>query len=363
MAEVLFRDGKELLARKEYARACPKLAESYRLDPATGTLLALAVCHEREGKLASAWGEYSDAASRAHVERRADRESAARARAADLEQHYSTLTIVLSDGSPVPGLEIRRNGATVANAWLGTAVPVDGGSIVIEATAPGHPPWRAQIAIAASGDRLTVTIPPFEQGVAAARPSTSAPASPPASAPAPASGPAPAPIFAPAPAYAPVPAAAPAPAPAPAPTYAPAPGPPPAPAPPPAPPNPAPASHGGGLSPVQVAGVTIGALGVVGIGVGAAFAFVAMQKNDDSRSQCVGDLCTDVGKKSRQDALTAGNVATAGFIGGPVLAAAGLAMILLGHHRESALGPSAASIEAYPVVGPGAFGGGVRGTF
>ena len=72
-AERLFGEGKSALEAGHYAEACPKLAESQSLDPAAGTLLALGLCHEGEGKTATAWRELRQALEASQRAGRKDR--------------------------------------------------------------------------------------------------------------------------------------------------------------------------------------------------------------------------------------------------------------------------------------------------
>src|SRR5258708_39182856 len=72
LAEMLYRQGRALVAEGKAAEACPKFAESYRLDATTRTLLNPASCHKTQGKLATAMPEFSRSRSLGRRDRRLD---------------------------------------------------------------------------------------------------------------------------------------------------------------------------------------------------------------------------------------------------------------------------------------------------
>jgi len=140
VAEMLFFTARGLMEAGRYSEACTKLAESHRLDAASGTLLNLAVCHESEGRIASAWGEFRQALSDARKANRADREELAKEHIAKLEPELPFLTIVVPEFVRVKDLEILRNGVVLGSGGWGTELPIDPGKVEIIARAPGFLP-------------------------------------------------------------------------------------------------------------------------------------------------------------------------------------------------------------------------------
>jgi hypothetical protein len=310
-AEALFQEGRALLLEEKVDLACPKLESSYQIDPATGTLMALALCHEKQGKLASAWAEYTDVIGRSRREGREDREQGARERATALRPRLSTLRIQVSDATAATaGLEIRRDRVVQSRGVWNSGVPVDGGSHVVEVTAPGRKTWKANVAVKAEGDAATLTVPELETASSA-----------------------------PAPAAATVDAPA---APAAAETRADEPSKP--------------------FGTLEWTGIGTGAAGVVVLGVGAYFLATALGERSDSEKDCKGNLCNEAGLATREDMVGHGNVATGLGIGGAVLIGAGVTLYLVGR-SSGGDAPPQASVSLSLCAQPRGAGAGVVGAF
>jgi hypothetical protein len=159
LAETLYRQARELAAAGKFAEACPKFAESYRLDPGTGTLLNLASCHEALGKIATAWLEYNEALVQSRRDRMQRRIDYAEEHIAALEPKLSRLTITLAAETDRDGLELRIDGVLVGAEALGAATPLDPGTHTIAAQATGKKPWSSNIEIGAVADQQTLVIP------------------------------------------------------------------------------------------------------------------------------------------------------------------------------------------------------------
>jgi hypothetical protein len=161
-AEVLFRQGRELLVAGKIAEACDAFEESQKLETAVTTLLNLAGCRETLGQLATAWGLFLDAARQTRVASDAGMQrlhDVAQARAEKLEPRVSRLTINVPMKNQFDGLEITRASERVSAGLWNRPLPVDGGTYTISARAPGANQWSTQVTVAAERDIKTVDIP------------------------------------------------------------------------------------------------------------------------------------------------------------------------------------------------------------
>lgn len=175
LAQSLFEQGKKLMGQERYAEACSKLQESQRLDPSGGTVLNLALCREREGKLATAWADFKTALSFARRDGRQDRVGAAEEHIAKLEPRLPKLTVEALD--PAKKQKISIDETELRQGAWGIPMAVDPGSHVIHAEAPGKKPWETTIEIAVAA-RETVEVPALATDEAAAGEAVSTPAIP-----------------------------------------------------------------------------------------------------------------------------------------------------------------------------------------
>jgi serine/threonine-protein kinase len=273
LAEKLFSDARDLMAKGQYAEACAKLVDSERLDPAVGTLLNLAECFEKSNRTASAWAIYREAESAATRRGQQKRAQFAAGRAQALAPNLAYLVI---DAPPPPsapaGLEVACDDKPLGGSF-GAALPFDAGVHKVVAKAPGKKPWSTSVELADKAT-LHVAVPALED----------APAEPP---------PAPVIVLAPPPRES---------------------GPPPGQA-------------------QRVTGIVAGAVGLVGVGLGSYFGLRAKSANDEAEaSHCDPTTCDQAGEDLKHDARSRATASTVAFLGGGLLLVAGAIVYFTAPH-------------------------------
>lgn len=161
LAQALFEEGRAAIAAGRIDEACAKFSESYRIEQSAGTLLNLALCHEKQGKMASAYVELNESISRAIKDGRPERERTAREHIALVTPKLSRLAVSVVSEARVPGVVVKIDGVAIGEPAWGVAAPVDPGEHVVEATAPGKRPFKAIVKVGRDGDNAKIDIPPF----------------------------------------------------------------------------------------------------------------------------------------------------------------------------------------------------------
>jgi hypothetical protein len=155
-AEALFEAGRDALESGDYETACAKFGESQRLDPAAGTLMNLAACNEKRGRLASAWENWREAQGTLRPDD--ERLGIVGERLAALEARLPRLVIVLSRRAPADTV-VARDESALGPAALGLPLPVDPGTHEVRVTASGFEPRVYRVNVE-EGKTLTVSVEP-----------------------------------------------------------------------------------------------------------------------------------------------------------------------------------------------------------
>lgn len=155
-ADALFREGRTLLDAKRYDEACAKLGESLRLEPGAGTLVALALCHEGQGKRATAHADLVKAAELGRRVGRNDLAAAADKRASALLPNVPKIAIHMPEGDTA-GYEVRCDQDLVARETLDQPILVDAGEHTIGVSAKGYVP-RSYVVRVSGAARTDVNV-------------------------------------------------------------------------------------------------------------------------------------------------------------------------------------------------------------
>jgi hypothetical protein len=175
-ADELFAQAMKLMKAENYDEACPLFAQSQSVAPGSGTILNLALCHEGQGKTATAYAEFEEALKVNEAKNKPDRVKKAKEHLAALKPLLSTIRI---DAPPAlfddPSFELELDSQRLSRDYLATEHVIDPGPHTVEARAAGKNVWRQTVTVGAESDHKRVDVPALESATPIAPVATGTP--------------------------------------------------------------------------------------------------------------------------------------------------------------------------------------------
>jgi hypothetical protein len=310
VAQKLFDQAKALLAEGKLAEACKRFEESYETDPAIGSLMNLADCLERDGRIASAYGRWSESVELTG-RKKDERVDYARQRRDALKPKLSFLTIQVSGSGE--GLEVYRGNTKLTSGAFGIALPTDPGDAVVQVVRGDAVLWERKVVLKESesatvlvdlGEIARVNPPPVKKRVDRAEGGTGQGTTQPES-------------F---------------------------------------------------WGPQRIAGLAIMGVGVAGAAIGFTFGGLASSKSGDIEDGCTSGetrFCTAAGRDAVEEAKLFADVSTYSLVASGVIAAVGITVFVTAPSVASELEDRADApvrrVGLAPLVTPGGAGISIQG--
>lgn len=291
-AREAFQQGLDHFKSGRAAQACPLFAEAYRADPKLGYVVNLARCEAKLGQLVASSQHWKDALALATSTNDERRAEVERG----VESSTHDLPHVIVEVPPADGAKIAIDDRPSALDVAAKGVPVDIGTHRVVVTLRDRVVHAVDVQVKNASELVTVRVPATALATppaSEARAASLAPAEPPAA-----------------------------------------------------------DSRRGDTT--RLVGIGIGGAGLGVLALGAYAALRASAKNNDSKSECPHDACTDRGFVLRSDATASAELATAAFVAGGTLAAAGIVVYLVAPRATGRPGPHARLV---PRLGGAAFEG------
>lgn len=139
-AEELFQQGRRAMDAGDLAKGCRLLEQSLAAEDAAGTLLNLALCHEKLGRLVPAAAEFRRVEERALGASPPDtgRATFARQHLEAIRPKVAWLAFAWAPGVAEPaGVDVRVDGRELARADWESGAPLEPGDHAVRVTSPG----------------------------------------------------------------------------------------------------------------------------------------------------------------------------------------------------------------------------------